>query len=189
MKPTRKQLPECDDSELAYLLQPQYQIRRIAASDYRDVLRIQRACFAKAMTVKQLITLLYEQDGFHVLVIERRESLQALESETVGYCIYRLNRTFVDVLSIAVLPEYRHNGIAKRLVNMVMSIAQDHRCYNRVTTMVKETNTEGQLFFKNLGFRCVNILKGILRDIEPRYYFVYQLKRKESSDARTQQAI
>lgn len=186
MKPnpsrTRKQLPECPDSELAYLLQPQYQVRRLQPCDYRDVLRIQRSCYpGQPITADQITRLLYETEGFHGLVIDRRDSLSALESETIGYCIYNLGKFSIDLISIGVALEYRREKAGTRLIEKgILSIAKEFENYKRVRTLVREENLVAQLFFKKLGFKWVNTVNGLLQDKHSRYVFIHTLERKDS---------
>jgi ribosomal-protein-alanine N-acetyltransferase len=77
------------------------------------------------------------------------------DDRIVGFMIYELHKTRLHVLNFAV--------------------ANDRR--NRIMLEVRETNLEAQLFFKQLGFRAVSVLRDFYEDtVEDAYLMQYRYR-------------
>lgn len=72
------------------------------------------------------------------------------------------NRTY-NLTSVAVLAEYRNRGIARRLMESVMSGLPD---FDVCTLHVRRSNTVAQHLYKTFGFKVTEIVKEYYNDKE-----------------------
>jgi len=73
----------------------------------------------------------------------------------VGYALYRYHKKFLGVLRIVVHPQYRRNKVATHLIDDIKSRLKDRE----LIMSVRESNLEGQLFLRSLGFKAIKIHK------------------------------
>jgi [ribosomal protein S18]-alanine N-acetyltransferase len=83
--------------------------------------------------------------------------LPMLGDEVVGYMIYELHKSRLHLLSLAIDPGYRRRGIGRAMVQKLIDKLSFQR-RNRLLLEIRETNLEGQLFFKEMGFRAISVL-------------------------------
>ncbi|MDE6723382.1 MAG: GNAT family N-acetyltransferase, partial [Eubacterium sp.] len=53
--------------------------------------------------------------------------------------------------TLSVLPEYRHNGIGKEIINFSKKYANEHNC-NTIKISIVEENTQLRKWYESLGF-------------------------------------
>jgi ribosomal protein S18 acetylase RimI-like enzyme len=89
-------------------------------------------------------------------------------SEVIGFIVYRITTSSVRVLSLAVEPEYRRQGIGKRLINRAKMSLSENRPYFALD--VDQGNLDAHNFLKALKIRG--------RSINPdnTYHFMTKLK-------------
>lgn len=80
------------------------------------------------------------------------------DGEVAGFMIYELHETLIHVLTFAVHPTYRRQGVGTAMVEKLASKLQLQR-RTRLVLEVRETNLDAQLFSKKLGFRAESTLK------------------------------
>lgn len=137
------------------------------------------------------IRLLREEDGEAVLAIENRSFEFPWTEEdfsenlnwqnclcivadnhahgVLGYAIYNVFRDQVELLSIAVHPEYVRKGIGTALVDIM-------RKKLLISCMVRERNLTAQLFFRSAGFMAVEVLPGYFPELDDEDAYIFECK-------------
>jgi [ribosomal protein S18]-alanine N-acetyltransferase len=143
------------------------QIRWLIRRDYPEVLAIERVSFENPWTEKELLHYMLRRNVIG-MVCELRE-------QVIGYMIYELEKTRLDVTNFAVHPEWRFRGIGRQMVQKLISKLSSHRRTSlRVT--VGEWNTAAHLFFRSQGFTAVLVERNHFPDTDQdAYRFVYRL--------------
>ncbi|HEW93855.1 ribosomal-protein-alanine N-acetyltransferase [Candidatus Geothermarchaeota archaeon] len=101
-------------------------------------------------------------------------------NKIVGYVMCRIERDVVfqplprfkkvgHIVSIAVLPEYRNKGIGTALMNEVLSRMRRYYDVEYVYLEVRVSNEGAIRFYRRLGFKITNRVKGYYRDGEDAY--------------------
>ena len=81
----------------------------------------------------------------------------------VGFMIYELHKTRLQVLNFAVAPEFRRQGVGHQMVAKLVGKLSSHR-RTRIALSVRETNLPAQLFFRAQGFLAVRVLRAYYED-------------------------
>ncbi|HTN76438.1 MAG TPA: ribosomal protein S18-alanine N-acetyltransferase [Pirellulaceae bacterium] len=90
------------------------------------------------------------------MVAERDERI-------VGFMIYELHKNRLHVLNFAVHPEFRRSGVGGQMAAKLMGKLSPQR-RSRIMLEVRETNLDAQLFFRDLGFRAISVLRDFYDD-------------------------
>jgi len=102
------------------------------------------------------------------------------DNKIVGYVMCRIEKEVVfqllprfkkvgHIVSIAVLPEYRNKGIGTALMNEVLSRMRRYYDVEYVYLEVRVSNEGAIRFYRRLGFKIANRVKGYYRDGEDAY--------------------
>lgn len=76
-----------------------------------------------------------------------------------GYTVYWLHRRRIELLSFAVAPRLRRQGVGTAMAwELLRKLSRERR--TRITAEVRETNLPAQQFFRALGFRAVEVRRG-----------------------------
>jgi ribosomal-protein-alanine N-acetyltransferase len=130
-------------------------IRWMIRRDLPFVLNIENASFEFPWTEDEFIRCLRQRDCIG-MVAERNE-------DVAGFMIYELHKNRIHILSFAVHPDYRRQGIGQSMIDKLVSkLAYQRR--NRIVLEVRETNLDAQLFFRQLGFRATSVLRSFYED-------------------------
>lgn len=81
----------------------------------------------------------------------------------VGFMIYELHKTRLQVLNFAVHPEFRRQGVGRQMVAKLAGKLSSHR-RTRIALMVRETSLSAQLFFRVQGFRATEVVREHFED-------------------------
>ena len=148
------------------------QIRWLIRRDMADVLRIEHESFEFPWTEEDFLSCLRQRNCIG-MVAEH-------EQKIVGFMIYELHKSKLNILNFAVGDETRRSLVGTQMVQkLVDKLSQQRR--NEIILEVRETNLSAQLFFSNHGFRAVSILRGHYDDTtEDAYIMRYRLE--ENSD-------
>lgn len=85
------------------------------------------------------------------------------EDRVVGFMIYELQKTRIHVLNFAVAPDFRRRGVGLQMAaKLVGKLSAQRR--TRICLEVRETNLAAQLFFRQVGFRAVSVLREFYED-------------------------
>lgn len=166
-------MPSIDSHQACHI---RWMIRR----DMPSVLEIENRSFEFPWTEDEFIRCLRQRDCIG-MVAEKCE-------EVVGFMIYELHKSRIHILSFAVHPEFRRNGVGSVMVEkLITKLAYQRR--NRIMLEVRETNLDAQLFFRRLGFRATGVLRSFYEDT-PEDAFLMQYRQPadeaDSSDTTPQ---
>ncbi len=119
------------------------QIRWLIRRDMQEVLRIESASFEFPWTDEDFLCCLRQRNCIG-MVAEH-------DHKIVGFMIYELHKSRLQILNFAVAPEVRRHGVGKQMVlRLVDKLSQQRR--NEIMLECRERNLDGQLFFRNQGF-------------------------------------
>ena len=105
------------------------------------------------------------------------------EEQVVGFMIYELHKTRLHVLNFAVNPSFRRRAVGQAMMGKLVS-KLSHQRRNRILLEVRETNLAAQLFFRNIGFRAVSVLRDFYDDTtEDAYLMQYTYQPAEAEEA------
>lgn len=95
-------------------------------------------------------------------------------SKVLGYVVYELTKNSVEIERIAVDPSYRQYGVGSALINRIKErVLNESR--KTINVKVEESNLDAQLFFKNLSFMAVKILRNYYQNpVEDCYLMSYK---------------
>jgi ribosomal-protein-alanine N-acetyltransferase len=144
--------------------------------DLPEVLSIEESSFEFPWSESDFVRLLSQRNGVG-WVVEVCPGKQ--RERVVGYMVYQLAKTRIDLLNLAVAPDHRGAGLGRALLAKVKSkLSAERRA--RIATEVRETNLAAQLFLRACGFRATSVLRDFYDDTtEDAYHFVYRLPRGE----------
>jgi ribosomal-protein-alanine N-acetyltransferase len=98
------------------------------------------------------------------------------DDRVAGFMIYELHKTRLHVLNFAVASQYRRRNVGLQMMNKLIGKLSSQR-RTRIMLEVRETNLAAQLFFKEAGFRAVNVLRDFYEDTtEDAYMMQYRYR-------------
>lgn len=140
------------------------QIRWLIRRDMPEVLAIESASFAEPWTDDDFLSCLRQRNCIGMV----EESWGVIR----GYMIYELNKGTLEILNFAVKPDVRLRGVGRQMIQRLKSkLSQQRR--RMLTTLVRESNLDAQLFFKACGFLAESILPEHYDNGEAAYLFRY----------------
>ena len=147
-------------------------IRWMIRRDMPDILAIENAVFEYPWDDQDFVKTL-RQRNFIGQVAEH-------DGRVVGYFVYGLNRTFIEVVNFAVHPDCQRQGVGSAMIAKLRSKLSEQR-RSRFVLDVRESNLDAQLFFRAMGMRATGLIRGRFEDHGARdaYHFVYRLKCRE----------
>ena len=147
-------------------------IRWMIRRDMPEVLDIEQASFEFPWSEEDFIRCLRQRNCIGMVA--------EYDERVVGFMIYELHKDQLHVLNFSVRPDVRRRGIGMQMVNkLIGKLSQQRR--NRIVLEIRETNLAAQMFFKNLGFRAVSVLRDYYDDtVEDAYVMQYRYKSSES---------
>lgn len=145
------------------------QIRWLIRRDMPEVLRIETQSFEFAWTEEDFLCCLRQRNCIG-MVAEH-------DHEIVGFMVYELHKSRLNILNFAVAPEYRRQGVASQMVmRLIDKLSQQRR--KEILLEVRERNLDAQMFFKQQNFRAVRVLRSHYDDTsEDAYIMQFRLDR------------
>jgi len=102
------------------------------------------------------------------------------EDRVIGFMIYELHRSRLHLLNFAVASDFRRRRVGCQMLTKLLAKLSAQR-RTRIALEVRETNLPAQLFFRNLGFRAVSVLRDFYEDTtEDAYLMQYRYRPLES---------
>lgn len=100
-----------------------------------------------------------------------------INETVVGFIIYELHKHRLHLLNLAVHEDHRRLGIGKAMIlKLIAKLSEGRR--RRILLELRESNLVAQLFFKNLGFRAVSVLRRFYDHTEEDAYLMeYRVKK------------
>jgi ribosomal-protein-alanine N-acetyltransferase len=139
------------------------QIRWLIRRDMAEVLRIEQGSFEFPWTDEDFLCCLRQRNCIG-MVAEH-------DHKIVGFMIYELHKSRLNILNFAVAPEMRRHGIGLQMVTrLIDKLSQQRR--NEILLEVRERNLEGQLFFRHQGFRAISVIRSHYDDTDEDAYLM-----------------
>ena len=129
--------------------------------DMPAVLAIEEQCFEFAWTEDDFIRCLRQRNCIGMVAEQ--------DDQVVGFMIYELHKNRLHVINFAVAQQVRRQGVGRTMVGKLLS-KLSHERRNRIMLEVRETNLDAQLFFKQIGFRAVSVLRDFYDDTDEDAY-------------------
>ena len=130
-------------------------IRWMIRKDTPAFLRIESASFDYPWCEEDLLSELTQRN-----VIAQ---VAELDEQVVGYIVYELFKTKLEILNFAVHPDYRRQGIGTALMRkMAGKLTTGRR--SRIVFHVWDHNLDAHLFLRACGFRATGIVDGFFRE-------------------------
>jgi ribosomal-protein-alanine N-acetyltransferase len=143
-------------------------IRWMIRRDMPEVLNIEQASFEFPWSEEDFIRCLRQRNCIGMVA--------EYDERVVGFMIYELHKDQLHVLNFSVRPDVRRRGVGAQMVNKLIG-KLSHQRRNRIMLEIRETNLAAQMFFKNLDFRAVSVLRDYYDDtVEDAYVMQYRCK-------------
>lgn len=134
-------------------------VRRARPQDAKRLAKMERACFANP-NPQLILHVCGFVDGF--LVAEG-------DADLLGYVLFTpSSSSHARVLSLAVSPDHRRQGVATRLMRGAFDVLRE-RSFDSVGLEVRVSNEPAQSLYYDLGFEHTGIDKGYYDDGEDAY--------------------
>lgn len=148
-------------------------IRWMIRRDMPEVLDIESASFEFSWSEDDFIRCLRQRNCIGMVA--------EYDERVVGFMIYELHKDQLHLLNFAVRPDVRRRGIGEQMIQkLVGKLSQQRR--NRIELEIRETNYAAQMFFKNLDFRAISVLKDYYEDtVEDAYVMQYTVPCEHDS--------
>lgn len=142
-------------------------IRWCIRRDIFEVLEIEKQGFANPWSEDELLSCLRNRNCI-AMVAEIGEKV-------VGYMIYELEKTRLNLIKLAVHSGYRRRGVGSDMILKLIGKLSGHR-RPILSVTLRETNLGAQLFFKRLGLKAIRVVKNHFDDSgEDAYEMCYAL--------------
>lgn len=143
-------------------------IRWMIRRDMQSVLDIEERSFEFPWSEDEFIRCLRQRNCIGMVA--------QMNEEVVGFMIYELHKNRLHILNFAVHPEFRRQNIGSSMVEKLVSKLSYQR-RSRIMLEVRETNLPAQLFFKDLGFKAVSVLREFYEDsVEDAYLMQFRCR-------------
>ncbi|MEL7496593.1 MAG: ribosomal protein S18-alanine N-acetyltransferase [Planctomycetota bacterium] len=141
-------------------------IRWMIRRDMTEVLDIEQASFEFPWLEEDFLRCLRQRNCIGMVA--------EYDERVVGFMVYELHKDQLHVLNFSVRPDVRRRGIGQQMVNkLIGKLSRKGR--NRIVLEIRETNLAAQMFFKNLGFKAVSVLRDYYDDtVEDAYVMQYR---------------
>lgn len=99
----------------------------------------------------------------------------------LGFMFYKLNRTSIEILNFAVHPDFRRRGVGTQMVAKLL--AKINRPLGRrefLSLTIRESNLDGQLFFRECGFQAVGVFRNYYEETDDSAYRMVVMSRGQA---------
>lgn len=116
---------------------------RTLREDLTEILEIERLSFPSPWNLHTFLTVLRDKNSYNLTVREN--------GKIVGYCLALSMRKMVHLLNLAVHPDFQHRGIARRLLDEIISFARSNN-KSYVFLEVRKSNNTARNLYASMGF-------------------------------------
>ncbi len=148
-------------------------IRWMIRRDMPEVLAIEKAGFEFPWSEEDFVRCLRQRNCIGMVA--------ECDDEIVGFMIYELHKSRLHVLNFAVHSEFRRHGVGRRMIEKLIGKLSSQR-RSRIMLEVRETNLPAQLFFRELGFRAVAVLRKFYDD-SPEDAYLMQYRHQSTIES------
>ena len=119
-------------------------IRWLIRRDMDDVIKIDDVGYVEPWSESKFISTLRKKTVIGVVATNGF-------NRTIGFCIYELQKTQIEILRMAVSPQWRRNGVASAMIDRLKDkVATQKRC--GIVCEVDGHSIFSQLCFRDNGF-------------------------------------
>ena len=119
-------------------------IRWLIRRDMEDVIQIDDAGYVDSWSESKFISTLRKKTVIGVVATNGF-------NRTIGFCIYELQKTQIEILRMAVSPQWRRNGVASAMIQRLKDkVLNQKRC--GLVCVVDGHSIFSQLCFRDNGF-------------------------------------
>ena len=145
-------------------------VRWMVRRDFAQVLEIEETCFEFPWTEEEFRQCLQERNCLGMVA--------EYEGRVVGYVIYETPKSRIFVTNIAVHPEFQRHGIARQMIQKLVS-KMIYQQRHKIAITIRETNLPALCCFRALGFKAVTVLKNFYEEQnEDTYVLQYRLGKE-----------
>lgn len=142
-------------------------IRWMIRRDMPEVLHIEQAAFDRPWTEEDFLKALRQRNCIG-MVAEHGDRI-------VGFMVYELLRGKINLIDLAVHPEFRRRGVGRQMVAKLVG-KLSVRLRTRVIGCVRESSLDAQVWLRACGFLAIDILREHYPDTgEDGYAMKYRL--------------
>lgn len=116
---------------------------RTLREDLPGILDIERLSFPSPWNLHTFLTVLCDKDSYNITVRD--------DGKIVGYCFAVSMRRMVHLLNLAVHPDFQRRGIARRLLEEIISFARSNN-KSYVFLEVRKSNKIARSLYASMGF-------------------------------------
>lgn len=117
-------------------------------NDLPRVMEIEFLSFELPLSTQEIVDHLHNRSV--IGIVARRGD------EIVGYMLYRLDKESLEVMRMAIHPEFRKSGVGRAMIERLRNkLSTQRRKY--LVASVGERDLQSQLFFRACGFRVTEI--------------------------------
>ena len=151
------------------------QIRWLIRRDMPEVLRIEQESFEFSWTDEDFLCCLRQRNCIGMVA--------EYDHQIVGFMVYELHKSRLNILNFAVAPEFRRHGVGTQMVTrLIDKLSQQRR--SEILLEVRERNLDAQLFFRRQSFRAVNVVRCHYNDTEEDAYIMqFRIDGTQEADA------
>ena len=147
---------------------PEVQIRWLIRRDMPSVLKIEADCFDQPWADEDFLTYLKQRNCIGMIA--------ELEHEIVGFMVYMLHKSRLEIVNFAVAPESQRSGVGAAMIERLTDkLSQQRR--NELLANVCETNEAMIGLLRSCGFKAVGVSRGQYGELDG-YEFAYRIKAK-----------
>jgi ribosomal-protein-alanine N-acetyltransferase len=141
-------------------------IRWMIRRDMPEVLTVEGQAFEYPWSEDDFVRCLRQRNCIG-MVAEHNERV-------VGFMIYELHKNRLHILNFAVHEQFRRKGIGSQMIRKLISKLSPQR-RSRIMLEIRETNLGAQLFFRDVGFKAISLLRDFYEDTtEDAYLMQYR---------------
>lgn len=143
-----------------------YHVRWANRRDLWEMVSVERASFHYPWSETEIVDALRQRNTIGMVA-------EADRSCVVGHMIYEMHSDHIELMTLAVYPEFRRDGAGTALVEKLKTkISQQRRRF--IVVMVAESNLGAQLFFRRMGFLATDVAKSWIDETgEDAYVFQF----------------
>lgn len=141
--------------------------RSMLSKDFKTVSHIEQRSFPDPWTENEFLHNLDPENNCLGFVAEYK-------GKVTGFIICRIYREKIEILNMAVHPNWKGRGIGREMIKRIAEGSFLHGRY-MITVQVDERNLDSQLFFKACGFRATNVVRGFYGSDHDAYSMQYNI--------------
>lgn len=149
-------------------------LRWMRPTDLPAVLQIERLCFEWPWSEADFRGALRRRNCI-AMVMDAEISTAPKGGPVLAYCLYSLDPNSIEILNLAVHPEWQRGGIGTIILNRLKQKLDTIRRHT-LRVCVNEHLLAAQLFFRSQEFEYRCTATGYHRDGSDGYWFTWKLK-------------